>query len=93
MQFSPCPAEPDIWMRAMNSDGTVMTQKEIENEMPAFDHEGVGRPIYDGYYEYIASYVDDLTIGSRDPQSIIEYLEKEAKFKLKDSEMLILCMN
>ncbi|KAL7490750.1 hypothetical protein ACHAWT_000281, partial [Skeletonema menzelii] len=88
MQFSPCPAEPDVWMRAMNSDGTVMTQTEIENEMPAFDHNGVGRPIYDGYYEYIASYVDDLTIGSRDPQSIIEYLEKEAKFKLKGTESI-----
>ena len=35
------------------------------------------------HYEYIAVYVDDLLIVSKKAQSIIDYLEKEAKFKLK----------
>ena len=35
------------------------------------------------HYEYIAVYVDDLMILSRDPQGIIDSLEKEHNFKLK----------
>ena len=35
------------------------------------------------YYEYIAVYVDDLLIVSRQAAKIIEVLEKEHKFKLK----------
>ena len=35
-------------------------------------------------YEYIATYVDDLTIASRNPQAIIDTLESEPNnFKLK----------
>ena len=37
----------------------------------------------DGYYEYVAVYVDDLLITSRDPQVIIDWLEKKNLFKLK----------
>eukprot|EP00985_Skeletonema_marinoi_P030638 scaffold33004_cov81-Skeletonema_marinoi.AAC.2 len=83
MGFFPCVAEPDIWMRAMNVDGTVMSDEDLKKEQPAFTYEGVSRPIFDGYYEYIASYVDDLTIGSRDPDSILQYLQVRAKFKLR----------
>ena len=39
----------------------------------------------DGYYEYVAVYVDDLLIASRDPQVIINWLEKKNLFKLKDT--------
>ena len=40
----------------------------------------------DDHYEYIACYVDDLLIASRNPQSIIDALMAEPhKFKLKDS--------
>jgi hypothetical protein len=36
------------------------------------------------HYEYIATYVDDLTIASRDPSAIIESLQSEPNnFKLK----------
>eukprot|EP00984_Skeletonema_dohrnii_P013570 scaffold5616_cov85-Skeletonema_dohrnii-CCMP3373.AAC.1 len=75
MGFFPCVAEPDIWMRAMNADGTVMSTEDLKKEQPAYTYEGVNRPIFDGYYEYVASYVDDLTIGSRDPDSILDYLQ------------------
>jgi hypothetical protein len=34
-------------------------------------------------YEYIAVYTDDLAIASRNPQAIIDALEKGAGFKLK----------
>lgn len=34
-------------------------------------------------YEYIAVYVDDLAIVAKDPQAIIDHLEKVYKFKLK----------
>ena len=54
MEFTPCPAEPDIWMRDMG------------------DH-----------YEYIATYVDDLTIASKDPEAITNQLMDIHKFKLK----------
>ena len=33
------------------------------------------------HYEYIATYVDDLMIASKDPQKIIDYLEKEYTLK------------
>ena len=40
----------------------------------------------DGLWEYIATYVDDLLIVSKDPQSIIEMLQGEPyNFKLKGS--------
>eukprot|EP00986_Skeletonema_menzelii_P007778 scaffold3101_cov93-Skeletonema_menzelii.AAC.1 len=86
MGFSPCPAEPDIWMRPMKPDGTVMSEEDLKKEDPEFTHEGVGRAIYGGYYEYIATYIDDLTIGSKNPQAIIDYLQDVAKFKLKGTE-------
>ncbi len=35
------------------------------------------------YYEYIAVYVDDLTIASKDPQAIVDILLDVHKFKLK----------
>ena len=37
----------------------------------------------DDQYEYIAVYVDDLAIASKDPKAIIELLEKGFMFKLK----------
>ena len=67
----------------MNPDGSVMTQEDLKREDPAFTYDGVTLPIFDGYYEYIATYVDDLTIGSKDPKAIITYLTDVAKFKLK----------
>ena len=88
MGFSPCPAEPDIWMRPVNADGTPMTQDQIKAEDPAFTYEGVGRAIYGGHYEYVATYIDDLTIGSKNPQAIIDYLEEQANFLLKGTERI-----
>ena len=35
------------------------------------------------HWEYIAVYVDDLLIASKDPQAIIDMLEKDYNFKLK----------
>ena len=37
----------------------------------------------DGVYEYVAVYVDDLCIASKDPQTIVDVLQKQHKFKLK----------
>jgi hypothetical protein len=37
------------------------------------------------HYEYVAVYVDDLLIASREPQTIITALETTHKFKLKGS--------
>ena len=88
MGFSPCPAEPDIWMRAMNPDDTPVTPEQLKSEDPAFTYPGVQRAIFDGYYEYIATYVDDLTIGSKKPQVILDYLQEQAKFKLKGSDRI-----
>ena len=34
-------------------------------------------------YEYIAIYVDDLAIAAKNPQEIIDHLEKQCKYKLK----------
>ena len=53
--FTPCKAEPDIWMRAHGED----------------------------YYEYIAVYVDDLAFAMKNPQSLVDRLTSEYKFKLK----------
>ena len=35
------------------------------------------------HYEYIGLYVDDLMIASKNPQAIIDVLEKKHKLKLK----------
>eukprot|EP00986_Skeletonema_menzelii_P017023 scaffold17075_cov97-Skeletonema_menzelii.AAC.1 len=46
-------------------------------------------PTEDGsYYKYIATYVDDLTIASKDAKAICEELETKYKFKLKGSQPL-----
>ena len=37
----------------------------------------------DDHYEYVAVYVDDLAIESKDPNNIIQALTEEHKFKLK----------
>ena len=94
MGFVPCYGETDIWMRAMNADGTVMTESDLKKEDPAFTYPGVSVPIFEGYYEYIATYVDDLTIASKDPMAIIRHLEEVSKFKLKGTgplEFLLGC--
>ena len=36
-----------------------------------------------GYYEYIAVYVDDLAIASKDPKAIVNSLTHDHKYKLK----------
>jgi hypothetical protein len=36
-----------------------------------------------GFYEYIAVYVDDLLIAARDTNSIVQTLQEKHKFKLK----------
>ena len=42
------------------------------------------------HYEYIAMYVDDLTIASRNPQAIIDVLEaKPINFSLRELEKLM----
>ena len=35
------------------------------------------------HYEYIAVYVDDLIIASKDPKAIVDFLVEKHKFKLK----------
>jgi len=37
----------------------------------------------DDHYEYIARYVDDLAISSKDPQAIVDVLQNKYNFKLK----------
>jgi hypothetical protein len=54
MDFFPCKAEPDIWMRRV-----------------------------DDHYEYIATYVDNLAISSKDPKAITDTLMNKYNFKLK----------
>ena len=39
-------------------------------------------------YEYIASYVDNIAIIAKDPQAIIDALEKEYRFKLKGTVLI-----
>ena len=55
MGYTPCIAEPDVWM------------KQID----------------DSHYEYIAVYVDDLAIASKDCQNIISIFIVKYQFKLK----------
>jgi len=40
------------------------------------------------HYEYIAVYVDDLMIASKDPDSIIKMLIEMYQFKLKGTQAL-----
>jgi hypothetical protein len=37
----------------------------------------------DGVYEYIACYVDDLAIASKDPEAVVKLLQDKYNFKLK----------
>ena len=37
----------------------------------------------DGHYNYVAVYVDNFLISSKDPHAIISWLEKKNLFKLK----------
>ena len=85
MQFFPCPAEPEIWMRACNSDGSVIPVDGERFVQPVSTTDSVPSSLGDGsYYEYIAVYCDDLTIASRDPEAITRTLEgPEHSFKLK----------
>jgi len=84
MGFVPCYGETDIWMRAMNPDGTAMeAESDVEKEDPAFIHQAASVRTFEGYYEYIATYVDDLIIASKDPMAIIRHLEEVPKFKLR----------
>ena len=85
MGFFPCPAEPDIWMRACSSNDTVIDDAELMGKMgskattdqpPAHLKDG-------SYYEYIAVYCDDLTIASKHPLNITNALTGIYKFKLK----------
>ena len=41
------------------------------------------------FYEYIAVYVDDLLIASRDSKSIVKSLEDVHKFKFKGTGAII----
>jgi hypothetical protein len=47
------------------------------------DETGIWMRENNGLYEYIAAYVDDLLIASRDPGEITRTLENAHKFKLK----------
>jgi len=44
------------------------------------------------HYKYIAVYVDDLLIASKDPSSIIKTLSDEHKFKLKGTGAVSFCL-
>ena len=78
MGFTPSRAEPDIWLRPAGSDQPPPINPERRNPLvpPA--------PI-DGppHYEYIAVYVDDLTIASKHPKAITDALQNVFGFKLK----------
>eukprot|EP00984_Skeletonema_dohrnii_P026367 scaffold15707_cov94-Skeletonema_dohrnii-CCMP3373.AAC.1 len=83
MGFTPCIAEPDIWMRAMDKDGNVIKDTAKKKPMKSTTTEKP-IPLEDGsYYKYIAVYTDDLTIASRDANAIISTLTGKYKFKLK----------
>ena len=107
MGFTPCPAEPEIWMRAHRADGSIIwpdKNKRKSGESDENSRNGASDPpihkrhsttsqypipTEDGsYYEYIATYVDDLTIASKDAKAICEELETKHKFKLKGSQPL-----
>ena len=85
MEFSPCPVEPEVWMRACSSDGKIIKgipKADSINTKKSFFEPPVH--LNDGsYYEYIAVYVDDLTIVSRDPKAITTALSNTYNFKLK----------
>ena len=52
--------------------------------LPSFAEPDIWMRDMGDHYEYIATYVDDLTIASRNPQAIIDVLEnKPNNFKLK----------
>ena len=53
MGFRPSLAEPEVWMRACNPDGTVIPVADLLGEDPAFTCEGVSLHIYDGYYQCV----------------------------------------
>ena len=44
------------------------------------------------HYEYIARYVDDLAIASRDPKAITDELEGKYSFKLKGTGQLVITL-
>ena len=44
------------------------------------------RRVLDDYYEYIAAYVDDIALASKDPAGIIRALTANYKCKLKGTE-------
>ena len=69
MGFTPCQAEPDIWMRECRPDGSIASEKDTSRD----GH----------YYEYVAVYTDDLTIASKNPKRITDAFENVYKFKLK----------
>ena len=102
MGFTPCPAEPEIWMRAHRADGSIIwpdksktptgtpvtpkTKSEFEFSSTTSKYP---TPANDGsYYEYIATYVDDLTIASKDADGICKELKEKYKFKLKGTGSL-----
>ena len=96
MGFTPCPAEPEIWMRAHRADGSIIwpVKNKSQNDTTRV---GIGSsttskypvPANDGsYYEYIATYVDDLTIAAKDPVGICDTLKSKYKFKLKGTDPL-----
>jgi hypothetical protein len=43
----------------------------------------------DDHYEYIAIYLDDLLIASKDPAAIIRALTEDYKFKLKGTGPIV----
>ena len=45
--------------------------------LPSFAEPDIWMRDMGDHYEYIATYVDDLTIASRDPQAIIDVLENK----------------
>ena len=86
MGFAPCPAEPEIWMRAHRKDGSIIwpDKNKNSNSVGPSATSRLPTPTNDGsYYEYIATYVDDLTIAARNAKKITDELEKKYKFKLK----------
>ena len=88
MGFSPCVAEPDIWMRAMDSEGNVIKNTVKMRDTRSFTYDKPVRLEDGSYYEYIAVYTDDLTIASKDPEAITSTLTEKYKFKLKGTGKL-----
>jgi hypothetical protein len=63
---------------SFHPDGTVIHDADLSSDDPAFTYEGVSVPIYDGYFEYIAIYCDDLTIASMDSKAYYQGTREEA---------------